>query len=204
MVVACRRRLRKSWEQTPLAKLFALEDEWSMLKLRAQVARTREAIKARGLLLHDAFLKFDYSRTGMLTLDEVYGAFEWLRIPVQPAEVLFFVRSVSREDHVTYNDFMELLCPPEDEEGGLALLENISAAAEAEAGGALQPVVVKRQLSRIAPKGSVALSELAHQQDLEEAEVEKEFKRQMKQIEIDREAREKEKAVRKAATTHLA
>ena len=71
MVVACRRRLLKSWEQTPLAKLFTLEDEWSMLKLRAQVTRTREAIRKRGLLLHDAFLKFDYSRTGMLTLEEV-------------------------------------------------------------------------------------------------------------------------------------
>ena len=29
--------LTKAWEQTPLAKLFTLEDEWSMLKLRAQV-----------------------------------------------------------------------------------------------------------------------------------------------------------------------
>ena len=29
--------LLKAWEQTPLAKLFTLEDEWSMLKLRAQV-----------------------------------------------------------------------------------------------------------------------------------------------------------------------
>ena len=38
LVVACRRRLRKSWEQTPLAKLFTLEDEWSMLKLRAQAS----------------------------------------------------------------------------------------------------------------------------------------------------------------------
>ena len=106
------------------------------------MTRTREAIRKRGLLLHDAFLKFDYSRTGMLTLDEVatspdlarprpispallpdlarsrrgrsllrppllhplaaqvYGAFEWLKIPVTPQEVLFFVRSVSREDHV--------------------------------------------------------------------------------------------------------
>ena len=36
-----------------------------------QVTRTREAIRKRGLLLHDAFLKFDYSRTGMLTLEEV-------------------------------------------------------------------------------------------------------------------------------------
>ena len=60
-----------------------------------QVTRTREAIRKRGLLLHDAFLKFDYSRTGMLSLDEVYGAFEWLKIPVTPEEVLFFVRSVS-------------------------------------------------------------------------------------------------------------
>jgi|TARA_B110000196_G_scaffold246611_1_gene215495 hypothetical protein len=38
VVVACRRRLRKAWEQTPLAKLFTLEDEWSMLKLRAQAS----------------------------------------------------------------------------------------------------------------------------------------------------------------------
>ena len=65
-------------------------------KGRAQVARTREAIKKRGLLLHDAFLKFDYSRTGMLNLDEVYGAFEWLRIPVQPAEVSRAAREIIR------------------------------------------------------------------------------------------------------------
>jgi hypothetical protein len=52
-------------------------------------------------MLHDAFLKFDYSRTGMLSLDEVYGAFEWLKIPVTPEEVLFFVRSVSRDPLTT-------------------------------------------------------------------------------------------------------
>ena len=38
-VVACRRRLKKAWQQTPLAKLFTLEDEWSMLKQRAQARR---------------------------------------------------------------------------------------------------------------------------------------------------------------------
>lgn len=56
---SCRRRLAKRWEGTSLAKLFTLEDEWSMLKQRAQAVRVREAIKARGLLLHDAFLKFE-------------------------------------------------------------------------------------------------------------------------------------------------
>ena len=39
-VVACRRRLKKAWQQTPLAKLFTLEDEWSMLKQRAQASRS--------------------------------------------------------------------------------------------------------------------------------------------------------------------
>merc|ERR1712185_363299 len=117
MAVACRRRLAKRWEQTPLAKLFTLEDEWSMLAQRAQAVRVREAIRAKGLLLHDAFLKFDYDRNGLLSLGEVYGALEWLRIPdVTPADVLFFVHSISREDHISYANFMELLCPPEEAE----------------------------------------------------------------------------------------
>ena len=81
IVVACRRRLAKRWEQTPLAKLFTLEDEWSMLKQRAQAVRVRQAINARGLLLHDAFLLFNESRNGLISLAEMYGAFEWLQVP---------------------------------------------------------------------------------------------------------------------------
>jgi hypothetical protein len=42
-----------------------------MLAQRAQAVRVREAIKGRGLLLHDAFLKFDYDRNGLLSLGEV-------------------------------------------------------------------------------------------------------------------------------------
>jgi hypothetical protein len=170
-------------------------------------------------MLHDAFLKFDYSRTGMLSLDEVYGAFEWLKIPVTPEEVLFFVRSVSRdprlpynpnpnpdppltptpnpapnpspnasaspnptlnpnqvsrEDHVSYNDFMDLLCPPEGEAEDWALLgppaESHSAAAPPAA-----PPGVRRQLSRVQPKGGGELAQLAQAQDREEAEVEQQF-----------------------------
>jgi hypothetical protein len=47
------------------------QDEWAMLKQRAQAVRVREAIRARGLLLHDAFIKFDYHCTGFLSLSEV-------------------------------------------------------------------------------------------------------------------------------------
>lgn len=80
-----------------------------MLKQRAQAVRVREAIKQRGLLLHDAFQKFDYDRNGLLSLAEVYGALDWLEIPgVLPAEVIFFVRSISSEPHISYAQFMDV------------------------------------------------------------------------------------------------
>merc|ERR1719399_1102346 len=118
MAAACRRRLARRWEATPLARLFALEDEWSMMQQRAQAVRVRDAIRRRGLLLHDAFVKFDYDRNGMLSLGEVYGALEWLRVPdVTPADVLFFVRSVSRAGtSISYGEFLEALCGDGDEQ----------------------------------------------------------------------------------------
>merc|ERR1719421_2679180 len=80
MVVACRRRLAKRWEQTPLARLFALEDEWSLFKLEALRVRVREAVRTRGLLLHDAFLLFDADDDGLLSLPEVLTALQWLGV----------------------------------------------------------------------------------------------------------------------------
>lgn len=116
-VVACRRRLAKRWELTPIAKLFALEDEWMMLKLEAVRVRIFEAIHARGLLLHDAFLLFDGDDDGLLSLAEVSGALEWLGLVIQPADVIAFVRSLSREPHLSYGCFMELLSSVEDGKG---------------------------------------------------------------------------------------
>lgn len=88
-----------------------------MLAQRAQAVRVREAIRARGLLLHDAFLKFDYDRNGLLSLAEVYGALDWLQVPnVTPADVLFFVRGATRDESISYANFMELLGTPEDAE----------------------------------------------------------------------------------------
>jgi len=116
-VVGCRRRLAKRWEQTPLAKLFMIEDDWAMMMARALGVRVRAAISARGLMLHDAFLAFDADRNGMLDLAEVYGAIHWLGIELEdPEDVLFFVRGVTREAHLTFASFMQLLCP--SAEGG--------------------------------------------------------------------------------------
>merc|ERR1719152_296932 len=103
MVVACRRRLAKRWEQTPLAKLFSIEDEWTYLKLEALRVRMREAIRSCGLLPHDAFLLFDHDDDGALSLIEVLGALRWLQLPhIELEEVVAFVRSISREAHISY------------------------------------------------------------------------------------------------------
>ena len=88
---------------------------------------------------------------------------------------------VSREDHVTYNDFMDLLCPPEGDTEDWALLAPPAEVDVATAATAAPPGV-KRQLSRIQPKGGGELAQLAQAQDREEAEVEAEFKRQLKTI----------------------
>ena len=120
MVVACRRRLAKRWEQTPLARLFTLDDEWALLQLEALRVRMREAIHRRGLMLHDAFLFFDADDDGRLSLAEVLAALHWLGLAsVAGADIVIsFVRAFSREPHLTYGAFVELLAPPGKEDGG--------------------------------------------------------------------------------------
>ena len=89
---------------------------------------------------------------------------------VTPADVLFFVRSISTKGHITYADFIELLSPPELEEGGVeagtdtaAEATSPSAAAAGGADGAANgggPAPLSRQTSRITPKGEKELEEL--------------------------------------------
>jgi len=40
--------MTRKWEETPLAKLFSLPDEFALLKQRGQSVRIRESIKAKG------------------------------------------------------------------------------------------------------------------------------------------------------------
>ena len=51
--------------------MFALADQFGMLKQRAQSVRVREGIKQLGLLLYDAFNKFDFDKNGLLSPAEV-------------------------------------------------------------------------------------------------------------------------------------
>ena len=164
-VVQCRRRLAKNWRETPLSKIFTLEDEWSMLKQRAQAVRVREAIKTRIGTLHDAFIKFDYDQNGLLSPGEIYGALEYLNVPdLTPNDVLFFVRSISTKGHLTYANFMELLAPGAEAD---------DEATAAEAGGSLAaPPPLGRQLSRVPPKGEKELEEMLKVASSEETALE--------------------------------
>merc|ERR1719324_1050928 len=94
-----------------------------MTLARALSVRVREAIRARGLALHDAFVLFDYDRNGLLDLAEVFGALSWLGVPVDAADVLFLVRGVTREAHLTFPAFMELFAPGDDGDGALLAAE---------------------------------------------------------------------------------
>ena len=147
-MVACRRRMAKRWEQTPLAKLFTFEDQWGMLQQRAQTVRMREAIKKRGLLLHDAFQKFDWDRSGYLSMGEIYGALEWLQLPgLTQQDVVQFMRNAGSESmQLSYKEFVALLVPEGDDN---ADVEESQAACEALADqDSLEPLPE----SRVAPK----------------------------------------------------
>ena len=86
-----------------------------MLKQRAQAVRLREAIKQRGWRLYDAFRRFDANDDGTLSLAEVWGALTKLKIDATPADVVEFVRAISDEGFIRYDQFYELLYPKAEE-----------------------------------------------------------------------------------------
>ena len=76
--IGCRRRMVRQWQQTPLAKVFILQDEWRLLKQRAQSVFIRQALKKKQLTLWEAFKAFDSDDNGLLSPEEVYGALRWV------------------------------------------------------------------------------------------------------------------------------
>ena len=64
-VITCRRRLQQKWQDTPVAKLFTIADEWHALRHRAQSAFLREAVlNVKKMRVSDAFTFFDADRNG--------------------------------------------------------------------------------------------------------------------------------------------
>ena len=111
--VACRRRLAKRWQETSLAKLFTLDDEFVLLFQRSLQSYLRGRIQSLGLSPHDAFAAFDTDSNGMLDMPELYAAFEYLEVPqLAPADVLCFARALSDKGavpQVRYEVWLEIM-----------------------------------------------------------------------------------------------
>jgi hypothetical protein len=81
-VMRCRRRDRRRWNDTPLAKLFSSPDEFHLMSFRAKVARIRWAIQQKGWKeLREAFYRFNKMGDGLLSKTELTVALEELQLP---------------------------------------------------------------------------------------------------------------------------
>jgi len=109
-----KRRLDRKWQDTPLAKLFTISDEWLALKQRAQAIYMVEALKAKNLTFWEAFTAIDFDNNGILSPAEFYGALIWLKVPELTAEdVADFIEAAdaNRDGMIDYKEYMDMLSP---------------------------------------------------------------------------------------------
>mmetsp|Transcript_74196 Transcript_74196/g.197960 ORF Transcript_74196/g.197960 Transcript_74196/m.197960 type:complete len:3050 (-) Transcript_74196:601-9750(-) len=157
--VGARRRMERKWQETPLAAVFSVEDEWVALKQRAQAAFVREALRAREVTSWEAFVAFDADNNARLSPAELYGALRWLGVPGLTADdvVDFFELADSNRDGMIDYPEYHALFEEEDETGkkngagedGLDMDEDVNAAKAA-----------KEPLAKVEPYGADELREV--------------------------------------------
>ena len=187
--IGCRRRMELKWQETPLAKVFTVPDEWAALKQQAQAVFIVEAIRDRGLTLWEAFTIFDYDNNGILAPSEFYAALRWLGVPdLTPEDVCDFIEAAdkNRDSNVEYKEYMDYLSfADEDQQDGEGEAEGERAQIAGEAtsgsgpGSSSTAVVPAEQLSKVEPYGAEELREImvrrrqAEQQQLKEERLRK-------------------------------
>jgi len=110
--IGARRRLERKWQETPLAKVFTMANEWALLKHHAQAVFIRKALSQRGLTLWEAFTAFDFDDNGVLTPAEFFGAMRFLGLPdVTPDDVVDMVEAADRNDDgvIDYREYLDML-----------------------------------------------------------------------------------------------
>jgi Ca2+-binding EF-hand superfamily protein len=114
-IIACRRRLAKKWNEYSVAKLFTLSDYFGQLKQRATSVCLREEIQSRGMLLYDAFNKFNFAKNGLLSPAEMWGAFHYLDVEMSAMDILDFVNAadMDRDGNISYKELVDILSDPD-------------------------------------------------------------------------------------------
>jgi len=115
-----RRRARNRFEGSPVAQLFNMPDQWTLIKAKAWQQKVRKAIADQGLGLADAFNMFDSDGNSKISASELFGALNWLGLPhVTARDILEFmvILDTDQDMQVSWEEFSTLLSPPEDEFG---------------------------------------------------------------------------------------
>lgn len=193
-ILMCRRRLNKKWMTSPISKLFVLSDQFGMLKQRALAVALRNRIQLKGLLLYDAFCKFNYSGNGYLTPGEVWGGFEFLGIDCSPHDILDFFNAadIDKDGLLNFRDFLESLQEQDSlEQAQIGLEESVYSPSDGGNEDLIMPdpMPIQRQVSLtpVSPKGQDELENLRLQQkqaeeleDLEASRMEDETEQRIK------------------------
>ena len=125
--LGARRRLDRKWQETPLAAVFSIADEWVNLKQNAQAAFVRWALKQRQMTPWEAFVAFDADNNSRLSPSELYGALKWLDVPeLTPEDVVDFfeLADANRDGMIEYSEYMLLFKENGKPVSGAALLED--------------------------------------------------------------------------------
>jgi len=89
-VSGCRRRLRRTWQKTPLATIFSLRSEVHLLKHRSHLYRLRLALAQRRLKHREGFALFDSDNKGMVSPGKLWAGLEWLGVPCDIVDVSLY------------------------------------------------------------------------------------------------------------------
>jgi len=130
-VRACRRRPVVPYQQLAVAKLFANQDEYRELAVKAVISAIRFAIRVRGDMPADAFTKLDTNRTGTLRKAELLEGIKWLGVKsLTPHQFDELFRYIDKDDDgiISLDEFKVCFAMDEmDEEAIAAAREAIDA-----------------------------------------------------------------------------
>eukprot|EP00397_Hematodinium_sp_SG-2012_P000007 GEMP01000007.1.p1 GENE.GEMP01000007.1~~GEMP01000007.1.p1 ORF type:complete len:5820 (+),score=1409.10 GEMP01000007.1:169-17628(+) len=110
-IVACRRRFAKNWRERPISVGLTTVSEHHLLLQTMLWVAVRKAIDGKDLALADAFHMFDADNDGLLAGEEVFGAVDYLGIPINALDVVELIDVAdSTGDHfVTRKEFFDMV-----------------------------------------------------------------------------------------------
>lgn len=121
-----RKRERRLWADTPLAKVLTDKEEWGTLKGRSQIQQVETAIRSkRGLQTRRVLARFDTDNDGVLNYEELIRAFGAMNLGFSPRDLSDIVRLADQDNRgrVSIEQFVSTFNVPEDVEHTVVMEE---------------------------------------------------------------------------------